>query len=737
MGKVPKKRNTARRNNETGVPTSKDVARDIETLQDVSLAGSKLPIIDKLTSDTPGDRAWACAAITNLIVDDVSRKLLLTKNLVSLLIATLNDQHLEVTIEAIGTLRNLSIHDPSTCKEMYQKAIIPAAETLAGRLGQLVTLLLTDAPSQGKDDDEDRKLCYPLMEQFFGLMETCCESTQAFVKALSRSEVIFPFAVEVLKQRERFPVAVTRASVAMLEALAEDNDAIIKSIPREITHALLDLAAESEDPQTRVAAAGVIYNVRSALRDLDWVSPVVSSLSLGIRSGGALLDQLQEYITAAPSAEQEAAKTVQVEDELSEGKSDVPLEKAADARFVKLLTWAQSLQSAFELLSNLSSHIIEPSSADSDDEWAETDHTRDMDADGEDDDAAVEEMHDEDDADAEADEGQDPAMEVDEDAVVEDMTTDVREDELVEVVMSSRSTLQAAFASLLPDIVAVGVRQVAVPQATSALSANCLQILLAVTTLRARALSVLNNLQFSLLSLPKRLRPPHPYPLLNLLPLQPTAHAAVQQLYDTLSAALFASVPVDAPVLADSKMQRRVAADAEMVSMLLGCLWGLLKNFDSETDMGAVSWIQVPPQHVVDLCSLYARPSIAASDECQVRLLGLLGVVGRRQGAVAGNKHIGDLLHSLLPTAATLPPAVLSELLNSIFDIYGDKAYDYDQPVFVRLNMLAALKNSVVPVRARIKTVDKRQHRELRERCEESLLNLREFIKYKEAERKQ
>jgi len=84
--------------------------------------------------------------------------------------------------------------------------------------------------------------------------------------------------------------------------------------------------------------------------------------------------------------------------------------------------------------------------------------------------------------------------------------------------------------------------------------------------------------------------------------------------------------------------------------------------------------------------------------------------------------------------AFPVQPAVIAECLNSIYDIYADKDFDYDE-VFVKYGFLKYLMRSVIKVRSLVKKIDKRKYLSVRENLEEAQLNLNAFIKYKEKER--
>lgn len=92
-------------------------------------------------------------------------------------------------------------------------------------------------------------------------------------------------------------------------------------------------------------------------------------------------------------------------------------------------------------------------------------------------------------------------------------------------------------------------------------------------------------------------------------------------------------------------------------------------------------------------------------------------------------------MQELPPNGATTTDAA-TEMLNAIFDVYGDYVYDYDLPVFVNGGYLSALKQVVPQFRNAAKHTDKRKNRDLRLRADEALGNLNAFIRYKQTERK-
>lgn len=95
------------------------------------------------------------------------------------------------------------------------------------------------------------------------------------------------------------------------------------------------------------------------------------------------------------------------------------------------------------------------------------------------------------------------------------------------------------------------------------------------------------------------------------------------------------------------------------------------------------------------------------------------------------------IMNELITLSNTQGPVysdILAELLNSIYDIYGDKMYDYDAPVYVHQQFNKTLIQQLPLISAKFKSIDKKANREIYEQCREALVNLKGFIKYKQDE---
>ncbi|KAJ2847813.1 hypothetical protein IWW36_003661, partial [Coemansia brasiliensis] len=186
--------------------------------------------------------------------------------------------------------------------------------------------------------------------------------------------------------------------------------------------------------------------------------------------------------------------------------------------------------------------------------------------------------------------------------------------------------------------------------------------------------------------------------------------------------------------LADADQQLRFA----VLDPTIGCMWTLARCVEGT--------IPVTPDQIEGLIHIYVQ---APSSALQVKAVGALGNIARRHpGHIEANRRIGCfLLNQVIaaplqtlaqPSTASVRVAVepIVEALDLVFDIYSDMEFDYDEPVFVRESMLAQLRQLYIPVRKLAKTVDRRKHRSLRDRCDLAVQNLRAFIDYKASERK-
>lgn len=85
-----------------------------------------LTLFPQLSDPDENERAWACAAVTNLIQNDpATRRLFQGKNVVGALVEMLTDGSDGVVAEAVGALRNLAIDGGfEVVGDMFNKGVM-------------------------------------------------------------------------------------------------------------------------------------------------------------------------------------------------------------------------------------------------------------------------------------------------------------------------------------------------------------------------------------------------------------------------------------------------------------------------------------------------------------------------------------------------------------------------------------------------------------------------------------
>lgn len=117
-----------------------------------------------------------------------------------------------------------------------------------------------------------------------------------------------------------------------------------------------------------------------------------------------------------------------------------------------------------------------------------------------------------------------------------------------------------------------------------------------------------------------------------------------------------------------------------------------------------------------------------------VKCIGLISRFALSPAAIDINREVGVFLITVLQHPET-KVADMVEALNSIFDIYADKAYDYDEPVFWRDGFHQHLQDVLPKAKKVAKSIDKRKFLEPRNLTDQAVENLERFLKYKKSER--
>lgn len=140
---------------------TKQEARDESTRQ-----SKILPLISKLTSTVPNERAMAVGAITVLADDARMRRMLLKERLVAILMENcLNDLNDEIVVESFGLLRNIAIEEGyEVAKFCWRQNIWAAIEAALAKIEKSFKFLSEENGEKKKSDKAKTQLLYDFTE---------------------------------------------------------------------------------------------------------------------------------------------------------------------------------------------------------------------------------------------------------------------------------------------------------------------------------------------------------------------------------------------------------------------------------------------------------------------------------------------------------------------------------------------------------------------------------------------
>lgn len=180
-------------------------------------------------------------------------------------------------------------------------------------------------------------------------------------------------------------------------------------------------------------------------------------------------------------------------------------------------------------------------------------------------------------------------------------------------------------------------------------------------------------------------------------------------------------------------------ADTELASSITSLAWGVARsvsgriNLENDEHRKFMSLYQASislPREPVN--EKHTQPHPEGSDaSLGVKCIGVLGSLALCPDQIDRNREIGAFLLAVVNNLPQTPPEDAIEALNQTFDVYADKDFDYDGPVFVGGRLLACLQAIQPKVQKMAKGVDKRKTPGLRGRADEAVVNLKRFIRYK------
>ncbi|KIJ54300.1 hypothetical protein M422DRAFT_154105 [Sphaerobolus stellatus SS14] len=683
MGKAQKKK-AVRRHNPVRVPDS-HLPHGLASVSDASSkSGAILPIIQKVCSVDAAERAWACAAVSNLIQNDPgTRRLLQGKNIVGELITRLTDTVEEVAVEAAGALRNLCIDGGyDICAEMYNKNIMAPLRTFPAKISATLQQFLENPKSA---PEGARRLVYEFSENIITIFWCLSETSNKALKAVNEANLI-PFLVSFLRAHEQLPLPTVVAAAQCLYVLTDDNDVAIDALQNEAPYvnSLLKLA-QTESPNLplaennnvvrwttlRVLVSGVLRNI-SPLPSMMPASTIdmertiilpllVPQLSVKLQEVTSkvleLLPQLVDEFARKPSLQHTPGTDHRNVAEQELGYTEERL---------------RLTQLSLEILTGICAKLPEP-------EPAEEEGGEDNDEESADNDEEIEIL----DAAANGKESDEPRQSTN------DLVT-LLTGPLVELVYPTSLSFPPSATDPSPH-----------PPTTSALG-----------TIHIRALECLNNLFFSVDEAAN-----------NESGLKVAFTTQDRRETNTIWNAVWRALGAVGKVVADGKITavRGLERKAEMWEIAVGVLWGIAR-----IGRGYIAPDAEQVQALMEFCNA------STDDMTRVKCIGALECVAQNVQAVDANKVISEYLLAQLASPSAAYTDSCLQAVSALIDIYSDEESAYDIN-FRQGGYLQALQKALPGVRKLVRAIDRRKPggTELRGRGDDILLNLGAFIKYR------
>ncbi|ORX42155.1 ARM repeat-containing protein [Piromyces finnis] len=680
MGKVNNKKLKRRKR-----PTATNPLSVLNSIDDINdnvqeKIADALPLIEKLSSTDANERAWAAAGVANLIQNDEARKYLLKNNLLGKLMNGLTDPTNEVVIEAAGALRNLINVDNTICLELYNRNILGSITPLLPKINALISNTLIPIDNNDKDIKTkkfENKIAYDYSEQIINIIWTMSETSDKFTKDILSCNIV-QFLMEFIKALDKLPFNLVNVAAQCLNTITEENEDVYKyftetpdyiNVLKTIASGQIPIANEWENNGIllKLLSSSILYNIRNIISFS--MDELYSIIFNSISSclDYKTSDSIKEMVALAEKMKIEDQKIVQKTKNLKNKELIDNEGKPTYERAKVLESHLTIIQLSLEILANVCSEDLN----DGMNNEEIMDEGMEMDEQDEEN-AFLEEM--------------DRINEMQNEDDINDNANDERSKYIINNgIIGKIITYCENFYEYNDNVKNYASSYVN--------NTNIIQL---------RSINALNNI---LMMMPKE------WYVNNI--------NDVKNMWGWL----YGLAGKASGLLSANNEEKNSLND--IIESIVNTMWSIIRAVDS-LNMNEIKIIPSEEQ-VSSLIATYNNVNI--TDDLRVRCVGVLGLFAKLQGNVSLNKVIGDFLINIPSNCKNME--IVCEALNGIYDAYGDKSYDYDGPVFVNGGYLSILKQSYPIVQRNTKSIDKRKKRELRDRADETLYNLRAFIQYK------
>lgn len=276
MAKLKKNKRGKKSNPLGDKPKNKQDQKDETTRQ-----SKILPLINKLQSSVPNERAMAMGAIGILAEDSRMRKLLLKEHLILILMEQcLNDSNDEIVVELYGLLRNLAIEEGYDVCKFYWRSNIWAS--IEAGINKIETSFKYLEESEGTTTPGDRtaktkiQLLYDFTENLLSLIAGIANSSEDLFDAVM-SKIDAPLALVVKLLQWNFPklkvtIKLYNALLNFLFEFTSESLPFIEKLAELQSFQLDQLSACVNDPQQannklgKIYVEGIKFNVYEGLK---------------------------------------------------------------------------------------------------------------------------------------------------------------------------------------------------------------------------------------------------------------------------------------------------------------------------------------------------------------------------------------------------------------------------------------------------------------------------------------
>ncbi|CUM67460.1 uncharacterized protein PRCAT00005156001 [Priceomyces carsonii] len=180
----------------------------------------------------------------------------------------------------------------------------------------------------------------------------------------------------------------------------------------------------------------------------------------------------------------------------------------------------------------------------------------------------------------------------------------------------------------------------------------------------------------------------------------------------------------------DIVVQRtQVLEDYQIQALGLNILWAIVKAIGPQVQT------KITKDMITLLISKCEQLQDIDSIQFVLSAVGFLGSIAPVIGDIESVSNISRFIVVTIQHFSEVQEPTATEVciegLNLLYDIFGDKEFDYDEPVFVQQNYIGKLQEIEPKILKMYRLIDKNKNQQLKLRAEEVWINLPRFIEYK------